>query len=40
MITGLAILVTGCVSTAPLAVTSNNGPTSLVGEATCTKILF
>jgi len=40
MITGLAIWLTGCVSTAPLAVTSNNGPTTQVGEASCTKILF
>lgn len=33
-----ATLVTGCASTRPLEVTSNNGPTKKVGEASCMSI--
>lgn len=35
---GLALGLSACVSTIPKEVTSNNGATNLLGEATCTKI--
>jgi hypothetical protein len=40
IISSLVIWLSGCVSTGPLGVTSNNGPTNLVGEASCTQIFF
>lgn len=40
IIASLTVWLSGCVSTGPLGVTSNNGPTNLVGEASCTKIFF
>lgn len=35
---GLALSLPACVSTMPKEVTSNNGATNLVGEASCTRI--
>ncbi len=40
IISSLALWLSGCVSTGPLDVTSNNGPTNLVGEASCTQLFF
>jgi hypothetical protein len=38
VLAGLALGLPACVSTMPMEVTSNNGPTNLVGEANCTRI--
>ncbi len=40
LLAGLALTTSACVSTLPHEVTSNNGPTNLVGESTCTQILI
>ncbi len=35
-----AAMATGCVSTSPLMVTSNNGPAKKMGESNCVSIFF
>jgi hypothetical protein len=37
--TAIILSLSACVSTMPHQVTSNNGPTNLVGESSCVKIL-
>lgn len=38
LLAGLAMGLSGCVSTLPHEVTSNTGPTNLVGESSCTQV--